>query len=368
MKKLGFGLMRLPLLKADDPSQIDKRQTFSMVDRFLEEGFTYFDTAYMYHNGQSERMVKEALIARHPREQYTVASKMPTMSLQKEEDLERIFSEQLERTGAGYFDYYLMHALDEKHYATAQRLHAFEYVAKQKERGLVKKVGFSFHDSAAVLDRILTEHPEMEFVQLQINYLDWEDARVQSRLCHETAVRHGKQIIIMEPVKGGALAKVPPQVEELLRAMHPDWSVASWAVRYAASLPNVMMVLSGMSDLVQLEDNMGFMRDFVPLGASEVSVLKRAADIIRGEIAIPCTACRYCTEGCPKQIAIPSYFALYNEWVRSGADAKKQAYAEYVAKGFGKASECLACGKCERACPQHLPVIALLRQVAKQFE
>ena len=360
--------MRLPLLKADDPTAIDVPQTCEMADRFLAAGFTYFDTAYMYHNGLSERLVRRVLIDRHPRERYTVASKMPTMFLKSEKDHERIFKEQLERTGAGYFDFYLLHALDRQHYATACRLNTFAYVAELKKKGLVKKVGFSFHDTAEVLDKILTEHPEMEFVQLQINYLDWEDERVQSRLCYETAVRHGKQIIVMEPVKGGALASVPPQAEELLRAVHPGWSVASWAVRYAAGLPNVMMVLSGMSNLEQLDDNIGFMRDFKPLNEREVSVLRRAAEIIRGEISIPCTACRYCTEGCPKQIAIPNYFSLYNRTERGDFAQLREEYAAIAEKGAGKASDCIACGKCEHACPQHLPVVGLLRQVAKKFE
>ncbi len=359
MKNLGFGLMRLPLLNEDQKS-FDKQQIFDMADKYLEMGFTYFDTAYMYHDGASERMLKEAVVDRHPRESFLVATKLPTMMLEKEEDIPRIFNEQLERTGAGYFDYYLLHCLNGHNYEVSERLGAFEFVQQKKREGLVKRVGFSFHDNAEMLDKILTEHPEMEFVQLQINYLDWEDNGVQSRKCYEVARKHGKDIIVMEPVKGGTLANVPPKAEKLLKEASSDMSTASWAVRFAASCEGVIMVLSGMSNMQQLSDNTGYMVDFVPLTESEKQLCFKVADIINNAVSVPCTACRYCVEGCPMNIAIPEYFAHFNNDDRSG-------YTEVSAK-YGKASECIECGQCESHCPQHIEIIKQLKEVAKAFE
>lgn len=369
MKKLGFGLMRLPLENADDAGSIHLNQLNQMVDYFIANGFTYFDTAYMYHNGASEKAVKAALIERYDRFKFTIASKLPTMMLKQKDDRQKIFSEQLNRTGAGYFDYYLLHALDKKNYDTAVRLNCFDFVADLKQRGLVKKIGFSFHDSAKMLDKILTEHPEMEFVQLQINYLDWEDENIQSRLCYETAVKHGKPVIVMEPVKGGGLAHPPYDIRSMFASAHPDWTPASWAIRFAASLPQVFMVLSGMSNTEQLKDNVSFMKDFCPLTNDDMSVVKRAAAMLRGNITIPCTACRYCTEGCPKHIAIPEYFALYNKCKENKfVNEEIKDYQELSGRGYGKAGDCIECKKCEKSCPQHLPITEFLKNVAKRFE
>ena len=361
MKKLGFGFMRLPLLDGKEPTLFDKEQICKMVDAYMKAGFTYFDTAYMYHNGKSEEMLKEALVDRYPRESFLLADKLPTMFLKEPEDVSAKFAEQLERTGAGYFDYYLLHCLDKNNYATAERLNCFDFVMQQKAAGKVKRFGFSFHDNAQLLDEILTAHPEVEFVQLQINYLDWESENVQSRLCYETAIRHGKDVIVMEPVKGGTLANVPALAESLLKEKEPSLSVPSWAIRYAASLEGVIMVLSGMSNFAQLSDNISYMQDFKPLTADETALCMRVRDIINHEIEIPCTACSYCTEGCPASIAIPDHFALYN---------KKGVHSDYdaLAKDGGKASACIACGQCEQHCPQHLPVIALLQRVAAKYE
>lgn len=369
MKKLGFGLMRLPLENVDDAGSIQIDTLCRMADYFIANGFTYFDTAFMYHNGASEKAVKAALIDRHERSEFTIASKLPTMLLKGKEDLNRIFYEQLSRTGAGFFDYYLLHALDKKNYETAVRLNCFDFVADLKRRGFVKKVGFSFHDSAKMLDKILTEHPEMEFVQLQINYLDWEDENVQSRLCYETAVKHGKPVIVMEPVKGGRLADLSPEILTMFKSVHPDWSAASWAIRFAASLPQVFMVLSGMSNPEQVNDNVSFMKDFTPLSDQDMSFVKRAAAMLRGNISIPCTACRYCTEGCPKHIAIPEYFALYNECKdNESVKDETKSYLELKNRGYGKASDCIGCRKCEKSCPQHLPITSYLKKVAMRFE
>lgn len=369
MKKLGFGMMRLPLLNEEDKKSIDKKTVCQMVDTFMERGFTYFDTAYMYHEYESERAMKDVLVTRKDRDSYTLASKLPVMQLKEKEDMERIFNEQREKCGVEYFDYYLLHALDAEHYKTVKRLDCFGFAMQKKAEGKVKHVGFSFHDSAEVLDQILTEHPEAEFVQLQLNYLDWEDAKVQSRKCYETAVKHGKQVVVMEPVKGGTLAKLPKKAEDVLKALHPDWSAASWAIRFVASLENVMVVLSGMSTPEQMDDNTAYMKEFEPLTEKEKQVLLgEVVDSIHEAAKIPCTACRYCVEGCPMNIAIPEYFALYNDEITDkGNPEHAKRYAE-LTKEHGKASDCVECGQCEGACPQHLPAITWLKKVAEVFE
>ena len=369
MKKLGFGMMRLPLLNEEDKKSIDKKTVCQMVDTFMERGFTYFDTAYMYHEYESERAVKDVLVTRKDRDSYTLASKLPVMQLKEKEDMERIFDEQREKCGVEYFDYYLLHALDAEHYKTVKRLDCFGFAMQKKAEGKVKHVGFSFHDSAEVLDQILTEHPEAEFVQLQLNYLDWEDAKVQSRKCYETAVKHGKKVVVMEPVKGGTLAKLPKKAEDVLKALHPDWSAASWAIRFVASLENVMVVLSGMSTPEQMDDNTAYMKEFEPLTEKEKQVLLgEVVDSIHEAAKIPCTACRYCVEGCPMNIAIPEYFALYNDEITDkGNPEHAKRYAE-LTKEHGKASDCVECGQCEGACPQHLPATTWLKKVAEVFE
>ncbi|MBE6600978.1 MAG: aldo/keto reductase [Ruminococcaceae bacterium] len=370
MKKLGFGMMRLPLLDQEDPKSVDFEEVCRLVDRFLDAGFTYFDTAYMYHNYESERIVKRALVDRHPRKSFSLASKLPSMFLQKEGDQERIFEEQLLKCGVGYFDYYLIHNLNAKHYEIAERFDSFSFVSRLKREGRVRKIGFSFHDTAEVLDRILTDHPEVDFVQIQLNYLDWEHESIQSRLCYETCVRHGKPVIVMEPVKGGTLAKVPPRVEALLTDAHPDWSMASWAIRFAATQENVFMVLSGMSDMTQLQDNIGYMADFVPLNEKELSLLPEAVRLLHADIAVACTSCRYCVEGCPKNIEIPKYFELYNAEMRAPNTVfgTHQEYYENLTETHGKASDCIGCRRCEKSCPQHIRIVAALKNVAKVFE
>ena len=367
MKKLGFGTMRLPLNDPKNVKDIDVAQTEKMFDQFLDRGFEYVDTAYPYHEGESERVVRKALVERYPRHAYKLATKLPTFNLKEPEDCERFFNEQLEKTGAGYFDYYLVHCLTTDLYEVAKKCKAFEFVSRMKEEGKVKEIGFSFHDTPEKLDEILTDHPEVDFVQLQINYLDWEAPNVQSRGCYEVARKHGKEIVIMEPIKGGSLVNVPENVKELLNKMDPSMSIASWAIRFAASLDGVRIVLSGMSDLAQMEDNLSYMKDFRPLTDDEMKTVLHAGDMIRETIAIPCTACEYCVAGCPQHICIPDYFKLYNERQQTLSHGKSKEYDE-LAKTHGKASDCIGCGQCESMCPQHLPIIENLKKVAESFE
>ena len=372
-KKLGFGLMRLPLLDPTDNKRVDQEAVCKMADRYMEAGFCYFDTAMPYHGGgNSEIAFRECVAKRYPREAYTITDKLSFFIVQKAEELEDFFAGQLERCGVEYFDYYLLHAMNKDYLALAEEIGAFDFVEKKKAEGKIKHIGFSFHDTAEVLDELLERHPEMEYVQLQINYVDWENPEVQSRKCYEAAVKHKKQVIVMEPVKGGLLANVPEEVKKLLGAAAPDLSEASWAVRYAASLENVVMVLSGMSSLEQMENNISYMEDFKPLTEEEKRLVEKAAEMILSRESIACTGCRYCVDGCPKKIGIPDYFKLMNEISKFGEPQvvhSRRDYANYInKKGMGKASDCIACRQCEAHCPQHLPIIDYLKDTAKMLE
>ena len=361
--------MRLPLVNPDDQTSIDIEQFKAIADRFIESGFTYFDTAYPYHGGKSEEALREAVVKRYPREAFTVTSKLPVWAIKEEADLERIFNEQLEKCGVDYFDYYWLHALNRERVEVMDRMDGWGFIARKKAEGKIRHIGFSFHDGSSLLAEILDKHPEVEYVQLQINYLDWESPAIESRVCYELCEKHGKPVIVMEPVKGGSLARVPEAVEQIFKSYDPEASNASWAIRYCASLPNVMMVLSGMSNMEQMEDNIGYMQDFQPLNEEEQAIIARATEAIRETIAIPCTACHYCSEGCPQQIAIPEYFNLYNtsqQFPEQRSNSK--LYYGLVSKSHGKASECLECGQCEAQCPQHIDIIDNLKLVATAFE
>ena len=361
--KLGFGLMRLPRRGIG----IDVEQVKKMVDLFLEAGFTYFDTAFVYPG--SEVAIRKALVERYPRESYTLATKINAFLLAPtEKAAKKQFFTSLERTGAGYFDYYLLHSFMENNYRKYDKFHLWDFVKEQKEKGLVKHFGFSFHAGPELLDQILTEHPEVDFVQLQINYADWENPSVTSRANYEVARKHGKSITVMEPVKGGSLANPPKAVKELFRAYHPDMSCASWAIRFVASLDGIITVLSGMSNMEQMKDNLSYMKNFEPLNEEEQEIIRQAQRILGKSSTIPCTACHYCTEGCPKQIAIPDIFAAMNKQLGNGQMAEaRAAYAAAAPEGH-RASDCIGCRQCERACPQHLTITDYLAQGAQMLE
>lgn len=369
IKKLGFGLMRLPMLGGMD-GDIDLEQMKQMVDLFMSKGFTYFDTAYGYNNGKSEAAAKAALVDRYPRDSFQLATKLPAWAGPTTADEARqMFWTSLERTGAGYFDFYLLHNLGGARTGKFDEFGIWEFVLEMKAKGLIKHVGFSMHDTADALDKVLTAHPEMEFVQLQINYADWESDSVQSRKCYEVACRHNKPVIIMEPVKGGALSSLPEGPARILREADPAMSQASWAIRFAASLDNVITVLSGMSNLEQMQDNLSYMENFKPLTAAERDAVEKARLALEAIPRIPCTACAYCVKDCPMGIHIPQYFDAMNRYlVYEDLGAAKFGYALEQKFGSEKGSACIACGACESVCPQKIKVIDELKRVAAALE
>lgn len=364
--KLGFGLMRLP--KLADGKSIDIEQTSKMVDLFLDAGGTYFDTAYVYDDGRSEEATREALVKRYPRESYTLCTKLNAwMQCHDEESAKQQFYTSLERTGAGYFDYYLLHALQTGNYKKYDEYHIWDFVKEQKEKGLIKYFGFSFHAGPELLDEILTAHPEVDFIQLQLNYADWENPKVSSRANYEVARKHGKSITVMEPIKGGSLADPIPAVKAVFDEANPNMSYASWAIRYVASMDGILTVLSGMSNVAQMEDNLSYMRDFKPLDEKEMAAIRKAQVALDESGSIKCTECHYCVEGCPLNIPIPNIFAARNEQlVYNNAEKSKHKYAEATANA-GKASDCIKCLQCEGACPQQLPITTLLEEAASIY-
>ncbi len=366
----GFGCMRLPVLQADDPASFDYEKINQLFDAFLEQGFTYFDTAYTYHGYHAEEAVGKALAARHPRESFQLATKLPLRDFKDEADLERIFQEQLDHCGVTYFDYYLLHNMGTNVYEKCKKYDAFGFVSQKKVEGKIRHVGMSFHDMPELLEEILAAYgDQLDFIQLQINYVDWEQPNVQSRRCLEIARKYGKPVTVMEPCKGGTLVNLPPEGEALLKAERPEASNASWAMRFAASQEGVVRVLSGMNTLEQVADNTATFRNFQPLTPKEQEVIDQVTKIIEKNTPIPCTGCAYCTHGCPKNIAIPDYFALYNNAARTTVNFSSQfAYYNNISLRHGKAGDCVGCGQCEKACPQHLTIRDFLKNVAEKFE
>jgi len=361
--KLGFGMMRLP--RADH--QIDVEQTKQMVDLFLDAGLTYFDTAFVYTG--SEEATRAALVERHKRDSFTLASKLnPWLGKVSVSEAKEQLHTSLRRLGTDYLDYYLLHAIQNNNAALYDEYGLWDYVREQKKAGLIRHWGFSFHGTPELLDELLTKNPDAEFVQLQLNYADWDDPKVASRRCHAVARKHGKSIVVMEPVKGGALANPPKEVRDILTAANPDASLASWAIRFAASLDGIITVLSGMSNVEQMRDNLSYMRDFRPLDESEQETIRQAQEALGKIEHIPCTACRYCVEGCPQGIPIPSIFSARNKqlvWGQLERGAKD--YAELAQKG-NVADACIACGQCESACPQGIRIIDRLAECAQNFK
>lgn len=362
--KLGFGLMRLP---KDKQGQIKLDEVQRMVDSYMERGFNYFDTAYVYEG--SEEAIRQTLVEKYPRDVYTLADKLPAWKLTCQEDVERIFQESLNRTGVDYFDFYLLHSVEKSHYPTYEKYQCFDFIQEMKKQGKIKYMGFSFHDDADFLDKVLTEHPEIDFVQLQLNYLDWENGVIQSRRNYEVARKHHKPIIVMEPVKGGTLASFSDDIEKIYKDYAPQKSIASWALRYVASLDGVMTILSGISNAQQMNDNLDTMAHFEKINDEEAKLIKQVTDQVLSYPTIPCTKCRYCTPGCPMHIQIPDLFTAYNSAKMYGENRRYQTYYKDHSTGdYQPAKACIACGQCESVCPQHLEIISLLKEVSEVFD
>lgn len=366
--KLGFGFMRLPM----KDNEIDMAETNNMVDAFMAKGLNYFDTAYVYIGGKSEVALRESLVKRYDRASFKIASKLPLWDTTTPEGMEKIFGETMERLGLEYIDFYLLHAMDKTRFQKAEDLGAWDYLKRLKAEGKVKYMGFSFHDSAEVLDEALAKHAdETDFIQLQINYIDWESDNVQSRKCYEVARKYNKPVIIMEPVKGGSLVALPTKAQDIFKAINPELSIPSWAIRYCASLEGVLTVLSGMSDMAQMNDNLSYMAEFKPLNDAEYKAIEEAVEIINKVPTIPCTSCKYCVDGCPMKINIPRLFSIANQNKKFGDESKKPynmgAYKD-ATKENGLASACLQCGACEGHCPQHIEIIEELKKIAAAYE
>ena len=372
MAKLGMGMMRLPLLDENDQKSVDMNQVNEMVDAYMASGFNHFDTAFVYHEGMSEIAFKRAVVERYPRDSFKIATKMPLFIITEESQLEPIFSQQLENCGVDYFDYYMLHNVSGFTENAWKNVDLFSFIQSKKEEGFIKHIGLSTHGNAEFLEELLFEHPEIEFVLLQINYLDWEDEGIQSRECLEVARKYGKEVMIMEPYKGGFLADVPEEAERIMKEHNPDKSVVSWAMRFVANLDDVSVVLTGASNLEQLESNISEIKNAPPLSDEELEIIKEVSEIINSNITVDCTTCRYCVDVCSEEIDIAKVFDLYNkhnmleidDWTPFG-----NAYLNYTKlPGVGIASDCIECELCIEECPQSINIPEVLKDVAKTFE
>ena len=367
MPKIGFGLMRLP----ETDGVIDLDKVCKMVDSYLDAGFTYFDTAYVYHGGNSEKIVKEAIIKRHPRDSFTLATKLPAWNIHSLEDRDKIFQEQLDRCGVDYFDFYLLHSIEDgNNYDTYVKYDCFNWGIQKREEGKIKHFGFSFHGTPELLTNILDNHPEIEFVQIQLNYADWDNPLVHSGELYKILSERNIPIIVMEPCKGGKLANHDDECTEILKSVRPDKSVASWAFRFVGSLPGVTTILSGMTTQEQMEDNLNTFKDFEPLSDEERAAIDKVIEVMFRVEQVGCTACRYCVDGCPMSISIPDVISAVNTKRKFPGDIRPNFfYGGLVERdGNGKASMCIGCGQCEGVCPQHLPIISIMEEATDKFE
>ena len=364
--KLGFGLMRLP----EKDGEIEISRVYDMVDAYMRSGFNYFDTAYIYHGGKSEVAAREALVKRYPRDSFTIADKLPAWCITCAEDVDKIFNEQCERLGVDYIDYYLLHSVEDgNNYETYEKYDCFSWGMKKKEEGKIRSLGFSFHGTPELLEQVLDKHPETEFVQIQLNYADWNNPVVRSGELYEILHKRNIPMIIMEPVKGGTLANLTPELESKFKAVRPDASSASWALRFVGSLPGVMAILSGMSNEEQMKDNLKTFTGFEPLTEDEKKLVDEVRDKMLDANLVACTSCRYCTDGCPMGISIPDVFRAVNTLrLYPGDEFRPKMYYQGLCERTAKASECVECGQCEAVCPQHLPIIELLKEAASVFE
>ena len=365
MPKIGFGLMRLP----EKGGSIDIEQVSKMADIYMAAGFNYFDTAYVYHSGNSEKAVKKAIVERYPRDSFTIATKLPAWFLHSFEDRDKVFEEQLERCGVDYFDFYLLHSLEDgKNYDTYEKYDCFNWGIKKREEGRIKYFGFSFHGTPELLVKVLDKHPEIEFVQIQLNYADWDNKIVHSGELYEILRDRNIPMIIMEPAKGGKLANLDDECKEILQGIRPDKSVASWAFRFVGSLPGIATILSGMSTPEQMEDNINTFKDFEPLSEEELAAIDKVKEIMNRVELAGCTSCKYCVEGCPMGISIPDVISAVNTKRKFPGDMRPQFFYNGLVDRYSHASDCIACGQCEGVCPQHLPIISLMQEAVEKFE
>ena len=365
MPKIGFGLMRLP----EKDGAIDIEQVSQMADAYMASGFNYFDTAYVYHGGNSEKVVKEAIVKRFPRKSFTIATKLPAWFLHSFEDRDKVFEEQLDRCGVDYFDYYLLHSLEDgNNYDTYEKYDCFDWGIKKRDEGKIRHFGFSFHGTPELLVQVLDKHPEIEFVQIQLNYADWDNKIVHSGELYEILRDRNIPMIIMEPAKGGKLANLDDECAEILKAIRPDKSIASWAFRYVGSLPGIATILSGMSTPEQMEDNINTFKDFEPLSEEELAAIDKVKEIMNRVELAGCTSCKYCVEGCPMGISIPDVISAVNTRRKFPGDMRPQFFYNGLVDRYSHASDCIACGQCEGVCPQHLPIISLMQEAVEKFE